>query len=90
MFDCLKVSGAEQDEGAKLEKTDGGSEVGDVAGDIGEAGGTAVKRAAVDENKNHTGAAWNISFEQFLASILTESVLVDHFSQGVDVQVFLF
>ena len=30
---------------------------------------------------------WSITFEQFLASILTEPALVDHFSEKVDLQV---
>ncbi len=53
----------------------------------GAASSPATSSEAVDENKNSAGAVWNISFEQFLASILTESVLVDHFSKGVDIQV---
>ncbi|XP_023334555.1 TBC1 domain family member 9B [Eurytemora carolleeae] len=52
----------------------------------GAASSPATSSEAVDENKNSAGAVWNISFEQFLASILTESVLVDHFSKGVDIQ----
>ena len=33
---------------------------------------------------------WIITFEQFLASILTEPALVDHFSEKIDLQVSIF
>jgi len=42
-----------------------------------------------DENRNTDGWNWNISFEQFLASVLTEPALVDHFSAPTSIQAIL-
>jgi hypothetical protein len=33
------------------------------------------------------GGEWSVSFEQFIASVLTESALVDHFSVPLDIKV---
>jgi len=46
--------------------------------------------AGVDEKDHKThDKNWSITFEQFLASILTEPALVDHFSEKIDLQVSL-
>ena len=43
--------------------------------------------AGVDEKDHKThDKNWSITFEQFLASILTEPALVDHFSEKIDLQ----
>lgn len=44
-----------------------------------------------DQSRSGDGGArdWSISFEQFIASILTESVLVDYFSLPVDIKAAL-
>ena len=41
-----------------------------------------------EEKPSDAFCGWSISFEQFLASILTEQSLVDHFSNKVNLQVF--
>ena len=76
------------------------SVVGTLLLQIGEVGQTIDKRKSHDENlvesemnttgekcKSHEG--WTITFEQFLASILTESTLVDQLSKKTDLEVAL-
>ena len=46
-----------------------------------------VDSSNVEEDKDSDEHGWSISFEQFLASILTEPSLVDHFSVKTDLQV---
>ena len=69
---------------------------------IGEVGQKLDKRKSQDENldeiqenkpgeksKTQTDKGWTITFEQFLASILTESTLVDQLSKKTDLEVAL-
>jgi hypothetical protein len=39
------------------------------------------------EDRGGGGGEWSVSFEQFIASVLTESALVDHFSVPLDIKV---
>ena len=51
-----------------------------------QSGGAAQQPPAAAGDGAMPGS-WSISFEQFLASILTESVLVEYFSQPIDIKV---
>ena len=78
------------------------SVVGTLLLQIGEVGQKLDKRLSQDENpvkaeettmgeksKNQADKGWTITFEQFLASMLTESTLVDQLSKKTDLEVAL-
>ena len=63
-------------------------EVGKDVDDVDGADEPKVEELQVEEKSaNPYDSNWSITFEQFLASILTEPALVDHFSEKVDLQV---
>eukprot|EP00090_Calanus_glacialis_P045840 TRINITY_DN8748_c0_g1_i2.p1 TRINITY_DN8748_c0_g1~~TRINITY_DN8748_c0_g1_i2.p1 ORF type:complete len:615 (-),score=183.06 TRINITY_DN8748_c0_g1_i2:416-2260(-) len=62
---------------------EGGTDVDDVDGTVD----TQSEESKVEEKgEKPYDNNWSITFEQFLASILTEPALVDHFSEKVDLQ----
>ena len=63
---------------------EGGTDVDDVDGTVD----TQSEESKVEEKgEKPYDNNWSITFEQFLASILTEPALVDHFSEKVDLKV---
>jgi hypothetical protein len=63
-------------------------EVGKVDDDVDGAVDTKFEELQVEEKSAKPyDNDWSITFEQFLASILTEPALVDHFSEKVDLKV---
>lgn len=57
----------------------------DLAEDTALVGGEAHSPSATARSGGSVDADWSISFEQILASVLTESVLVDFFEKRVDI-----
>ena len=74
-FEKRKTLNLEEEEGKDVDDVDGAVD-------------TKFEELQVDEKSAKPyDNDWSITFEQFLASILTEPALVDHFSEKVDLTV---